>query len=226
MTALCFAYCSTTQSCLLPSFFPSSLHDDFHFYLVVKRRFRGRGFRFREAVSMLSMASLVRFCGVGYIQRFLKWCYAHRIFLQGPAALVILSLIIVFVVRSFPEQCSAFRHFDRLINQLRSPHTTWAPTAYLAAWRPSRCLISDSFLSGLVPFVRPSPQFLRSAIPLVTPRVSCSSPSGFSMSLLVRAHMVAYLRLCNNLDYTLYGSVLLMNWAIKHFGTSRALKEE
>jgi ABC transporter, permease protein len=23
-----------------------------------------------------------------------------------------------------------------------------------------------------------------------------------------------------------YGSVLLMNWAIKHFGTSRALKEE
>ena len=85
-------------------------------------------------------------------------------------------------------------------------------------------LIKDSFLSGLVTaFVR-SITAISAVILLVTPQFLL-----ITVQINEFAGKGSYGMACafaTILIVITYGSVLLMNWAIKHFGTSRALKEE
>ena len=109
-------------------------------YLVVKRKFKAKGFI--EAVSMLAMAVPGTVLGIGYIRGFSAGVFRTG-FLQGLYGTGAI-LVIVFIVRSLPTL-----------------------TVFMTVTLP---LIKDSFLSGLVTaFVR-SITAISAIILLVTPQ--------------------------------------------------------
>ena len=187
-------------------------------YLVVKRKFIGKGFI--EAVSMLAMAVPGTVLGVGYIRGFsgglfhqgpLQWLY-------GSAAL----LIIVFVVRSLPtgtrSGISALRQIDKSIEESAYDMGANSFQVFMTVTLP---LIKDSFLSGLVTaFVR-SITAISAIILLVTPEFLL-----ITVQINEFAEKGAYGIACafaTILILITYGAVILMNIAIKFFGTSASI---
>ena len=190
-------------------------------YLVVKRDFKSKGFI--EAVSMLAMAVPGTVLGVGYIRGFSGGLF-HTGILQGlyDSAAV---LIIVFIVRSLPtgtrSGISALRQIDKSIEESAYDMGADSFTVFRTVTLP---LIKDSFFSGLVTaFVRSitaisaiillvTPQFL-----LITVQINEFAEKGnYGIACAFATILIAIT----------YGSVLLMNLAIKHFGTSKKLQSE
>lgn len=185
-------------------------------YIIVKKNFKVNGFI--EAVSMLAMAVPGTVLGVGYIRGFSQGLFGTGIlqFIYGSAAI----LIIVFVVRSLPtgtrSGISALRQIDKSIEE--SAYDMGANTfkVFTSVTLP---LIKDSFLSGLVTtFVR-SITAISAIILLVTPQYllitvqinEFAEKGSFSLACAFATILIIIT----------YGSVLLMNFAIKKFGTSR-----
>ena len=136
-------------------------------YLVVKRKFKSKGFI--EAVSMLAMAVPGTVLGVGYIRGFSGGLF-HSGFLQGLYGTGLI-LIIVFVVRSLPtgtrSGISALRQIDKSIEESAYDMGADSFRVFMTVTLP---LIKDSFLSGLVTaFVR-SITAISAIILLVTPQ--------------------------------------------------------
>ncbi len=208
-------------------------------YLVVKRKFRFKGFI--EAVSMLAMAVPGTVLGVGFIRGYsgglfhsADWSVfaeggaLHALFpkgilggIYGSAAI----LIIVFVVRSLPtgtrSGISALRQIDKSIEESAYDMGADSFKVFMTVTLP---LIKDSFLSGLVTaFVRSitaisaiillvTPQFL-----LITVQINEFAEKGsYSIACAFATILIAIT----------YGSVLLMDLVMKFFGTSRKLKED
>jgi len=189
-------------------------------YLVVKRKFKAKGFI--EFVSMLAMAVPGTVLGIGYIRGFVNGVFGTG-FLQsiyGSAAI----LIIVFVVRSLPtgtrSGISALRQIDKSIEESAYDMGADSFRVFMTVTLP---LIKDSFLSGLVTaFVRSitaisaiillvTPQFL-----LITVQINEFAEKGsYGIACAFATILIAIT----------YGSVLLMNLFIKYFGTSRKIKE-
>ena len=182
-------------------------------YLVVKRKFKAKGFI--EAVSMLAMAVPGTVLGVGYIRGFA--------FLQGLYGTGII-LVIVFIVRSLPtgtrSGISALRQIDKSIEESAYDMGANSLKVFTTVTLP---LIKDSFLSGLVTaFVR-SITAISAIILLVTPSYllitvqinEFAEKGAFSIACAFATILIVIT----------YGSVLLMNFIIKHFGTSRKVKE-
>ena len=177
-------------------------------YLVVKRNFRTKGFI--EAVSMLAMAVPGGVFHTGVLQG-----------IYGSAAI----LIIVFIVRSLPtgtrSGISALRQIDKSIEESAYDMGADSFTVFRTVTLP---LIKDSFFSGLVTaFVR-SITAISAIILLVTPQF-------FLITVQINefAEKGNYGIACafaTILIVITYGSVLLMNLAIKHFGTSKKLATE
>lgn len=190
-------------------------------YLVVKRKFKAKGFI--EAVSMLAMAVPGTVLGVGYIRGFSGGVF-HTGFLQGLYGSAAI-LIIVFVVRSLPtgtrSGISALRQIDKSIEESAYDMGADSFKVFMTVTLP---LIKDSFLSGLVTaFVR-SITAISAIILLVTPSVYL-----ITVQINEFAEKGAYSIACafaTILILITYGSVLLMNLFIKYFGTSRKLKPE
>ena len=189
-------------------------------YLVVKRKFVGKGFI--EAVSMLAMAVPGTVLGVGYIRGFSGGLF-HQGYLQwlyGSAAI----LITVFVVRSLPtgtrSGISALRQIDKSIEESAYDMGANSFTVFMTVTLP---LIKDSFLSGLVTaFVR-SITAISAIILLVTPQFLL-----ITVQINEFAEKGAYGVACafaTILILITYGSVFLMNLAIKYFGTSASLNK-
>ena len=189
-------------------------------YLVVKRKFRGKGFI--EAVSMLAMAVPGTVLGVGYIRGFASGVF-HTGFLQGIYGTGII-LVIVFIVRSLPtgtrSGISALRQIDKSIEESAYDMGAGSGKVFMTVTLP---LIKDSFLSGLVTaFVR-SITAISAIILLVTPSYllitvqinEFAEKGSFSIACAFATILIVIT----------YGSVLLMNFIIKHFGTSRKVKE-
>ena len=189
-------------------------------YLVVKRKFRAKGFI--EAVSMLAMAVPGTVLGVGYIRGFSGGLF-HTGFMQGLYGTGLI-LIIVFVVRSLPtgtrSGISALRQIDKSIEESAYDMGANSFRVFMTVTLP---LIKDSFLSGLVTaFVRSitaisaiillvTPQFL-----LITVQINEFAEKGsFSLACAFATILIAIT----------YGSVLLMDLVTKYFGTSRKIKE-
>ncbi|WP_322150253.1 iron ABC transporter permease [Paratractidigestivibacter sp.] len=187
-------------------------------YLVVKRNFKSRGFI--EAVSMLAMAVPGTVLGVGYIRGFSGGLFHSGILqgLYGSAAI----LIIVFIVRSLPtgtrSGISALRQIDKSIEESAYDMGADSFTVFRTVTLP---LIKDSFFSGLVTaFVRSitaisaiillvTPQFL-----LITVQINEFAEKGnYGIACAFATILIAIT----------YGAVLIMNFAIKHFGTSKKL---
>ena len=190
-------------------------------YLVVKRRFKAKGFI--EAVSMLAMAVPGTVLGVGYIRGFASGVF-NTGFLQGLYGTGLI-LIIVFVVRSLPtgtrSGISALRQIDKSIEESAYDMGADSFRVFMTVTLP---LIKDSFLSGLVTaFVR-SITAISAIILLVTPQFLL-----ITVQINEFAEKGSYSLACafaTILIVITYGAVLLMNLFIKHFGTSRKLKEE
>ena len=189
-------------------------------YLVVKRKFKSKGFI--EAVSMLAMAVPGTVLGVGYIRGFSGGLF-HTGFMQGLYGTGLI-LIIVFVVRSLPtgtrSGISALRQIDKSIEESAYDMGADSFRVFMTVTLP---LIKDSFLSGLVTaFVRRitaisaiillvTPQFL-----LITVQINEFAEKGsYSLACAFATILIVIT----------YGSVLLMNLVTKHFGTSRKIKE-
>ena len=189
-------------------------------YLVVKRKFKAKGFI--EFVSMLAMAVPGTVLGIGYIRGFVNGVFGTG-FLSGIYGSATI-LIIVFVVRSLPtgtrSGISALRQIDKSIEESAYDMGADSFRVFMTVTLP---LIKDSFLSGLVTaFVRSitaisaiillvTPQFL-----LITVQINEFAEKGsFGIACAFATILIAIT----------YGSVLLMNLFIKYFGTSRKLKE-
>ena len=190
-------------------------------YLVVKRKFRGKGFI--EAVSMLAMAVPGTVLGVGYIRGFSGGIF-HTGFMQGIYGTGLI-LVIVFVVRSLPtgtrSGISALRQIDKSIEESAYDMGANSFKVFMTVTLP---LIKDSFLSGLVTaFVR-SITAISAIILLVTPQFLL-----ITVQINEFAEKGAYSIACafaTILIIITYGSVLLMELITRHFGTSRKMKEE
>ena len=190
-------------------------------YLVVKRNFRTKGFI--EAVSMLAMAVPGTVLGVGYIRGFSGGVF-HTGVLQGIYGSAAI-LIIVFIVRSLPtgtrSGISALRQIDKSIEESAYDMGADSFTVFRTVTLP---LIKDSFFSGLVTaFVR-SITAISAIILLVTPQfflitVQINEFAGKGNYGIACAFATILIGIT-------YGSVLLMNLAIKHFGTSKKLATE
>ena len=189
-------------------------------YLVVKRKFKAKGFI--EFVSMLAMAVPGTVLGIGYIRGFVNGVFGTG-FLSGIYGSATI-LIIVFVVRSLPtgtrSGISALRQIDKSIEESAYDMGADSFRVFMTVTLP---LIKDSFLSGLVTaFVRSitaisaiillvTPQFL-----LITVQINEFAEKGsFGIACAFATILIAIT----------YGSVLLMNLFIKFFGTSRKIKE-
>ncbi len=190
-------------------------------YLVVKRKFKAKGFI--EAVSMLAMAVPGTVLGVGYIRGFSGGLFHTGAlqFLYNSAAI----LIIVFIVRSLPtgtrSGISALRQIDKSIEESAYDMGADSFRVFMTVTLP---LIKDSFLSGLVTaFVR-SITAISAIILLVTPQFLL-----ITVQINEFAEKGAYSIACafaTILILITYGAVLLMNLVMKFFGTSRKQKEE
>ncbi len=189
-------------------------------YLVVKRKFKAKGFI--EFVSMLAMAVPGTVLGIGYIRGFAGGVF-HSGFLQGIYGTGII-LVIVFVVRSLPtgtrSGISALRQIDKSIEESAYDMGAGSLKVFTSVTLP---LIKDSFLSGLVTaFVR-SITAISAIILLVTPSYLL-----ITVQINEFAEKGSYGIACafaTILIAITYGSVLLMNLVIKFFGTSRKVKE-
>lgn len=189
-------------------------------YLVVKRNFKTKGFI--EFVSMLAMAVPGTVLGVGYIRGFVNGVFGTGFLsgIYGSAAI----LIIVFIVRSLPtgtrSGISALRQIDKSIEESAYDMGADSFQVFMTVTLP---LIKDSFLSGLVTaFVR-SITAISAIILLVTPQFLL-----ITVQINEFAEKGSYGIACafaTILIVITYGSVLLMNLVIKHFGTSHKLKE-
>ncbi len=189
-------------------------------YLVVKRKFRARGFI--EAVSMLAMAVPGTVLGIGYIRGFSSGVFRTG-FLQGLYGTGAI-LIIVFIVRSLPtgtrSGISALRQIDKSIEESAYDMGADSFRVFMTVTLP---LIKDSFLSGLVTaFVR-SITAISAIILLVTPQYLL-----ITVQINEFAEKGAYGIACAFATILIgitYGSVLLMNLVIRYFGTSRKFEE-
>ncbi|MCR5823028.1 MAG: iron ABC transporter permease [Lachnospiraceae bacterium] len=190
-------------------------------YLVVKRKFKGKGFI--EAVSMLAMAVPGTVLGIGYIRGFSGGIFGSGI-LQGLYGTGVI-LVIVFVVRSLPtgtrSGISALRQIDKSIEESAYDMGADSFRVFVTVTLP---LIKDSFLSGFVT------SFVRS-ITAISAIILLVTPSYLLITVQINefAEKGSYGIACafaTILIVITYGSVLLMNFVIKHFGTSRHVKVE
>ena len=189
-------------------------------YLVVKRKFKAKGFI--EAVSMLAMAVPGTVLGIGYIRGFSAGVFRTG-FLQGLYGTGAI-LIIVFIVRSLPtgtrSGISALRQIDKSIEESAYDMGADSFRVFMTVTLP---LIKDSFLSGLVTaFVR-SITAISAIILLVTPQYLL-----ITVQINEFAEKGAYGIACafaTILIAITYSAVLLMNLVIRYFGTSRNYQE-
>ena len=134
-------------------------------------------------------------------------------------------LIIVFIVRSLPtgtrSGISALRQIDKSIEESAYDMGANSAQVFTSVTLP---LIKDSFLSGLVTaFVR-SITAISAVILLVTPEfllITCQINEQAEKGNYGVACAYATVLICIT-----YSAVLIMNWVIKRFGTSRAFVEE
>ena len=188
-------------------------------YLVVKRKFKSKGFI--EAVSMLAMAVPGTVLGIGYIRGFSGGLFGSGILqgLYGTGAI----LVIVFIVRSLPtgtrSGISALRQIDKSIEESAYDMGADSFKVFMTVTLP---LIKDSFLSGFVT------SFVRS-ITAISAIILLVTPSYLLITVQINefAEKGSYGIACafaTILIAITYSAVLIMNLTIKHFGTSRMVK--
>lgn len=189
-------------------------------YLVVKKRFRGKGFI--EFISILAMAVPGTVLGVGFIRGFANGVFRTGL-LQGLYGTGMI-LVIVFIVRSLPvgtrSGISALRQIHPSIEESAYDLGAGSGKVFMSVTLP---LIKESFFSGLVTtFVR-SITAISAIILLVTPRYllittrinEFAEKGSYGIACAYATILIAIV----------YAAILLMNLFIKYFGTSKQVRE-
>jgi iron(III) transport system permease protein len=185
-------------------------------YLVVKRKFKGKGLM--EFVAMLAMAVPGTVLGVGFIRGYNSGIY-HSGFMSGLYGTGAI-LVIVFIVRSLPvgtrSGIAALRQIDKSIEEAAYDMGADSGKVFTSVTLP---LIKESFFSGLVTtFVR-SITAISAIILLVTPRY-------LLITVRINEHAekgnygiaCAYATILILITYT---AISLMELILKRFGTSK-----
>ena len=189
-------------------------------YLVVKRKFAGKGFM--EFAAMLAMAVPGTVLGVGFIRGFNSGLFHTGVMrgLYGTGAI----LVIVFIVRSLPigtrSGIAALRQIDKSIEESAYDLGADSMKVFMTVTLP---LIKDSFFSGLVTtFVR-SITTISAIILLVTPQFVL-------ITVRINEHAekgnygiaCAYATILILITYT---AIMIMNLFNRKFGTSKKIVE-
>ncbi len=187
-------------------------------YLVVKRKFKGKGLM--EFVAMLAMAVPGTVLGVGFIRGYNSGLFHSGVMsgLYGTGTI----LVIVFIVRSLPigtrSGIAALRQIDKSIEEAAYDMGADSATVFGTVTLP---LIKESFFSGLVTtFVR-SITAISAIILLVTPRF-------LLITVRINEHAekgnygiaCAYATILIIITYT---AISLMNVLLAKFGTSKPM---
>lgn len=190
-------------------------------YLVVKRKFAGKGFM--EFVAMLAMAVPGTVLGVGFIRGYNSGLFHTGVFkgLYGTGAI----LIIVFIVRSLPigtrSGIAALRQIDKSIEEAAYDMGADSAKVFMTVTLP---LIKESFISGLVTtFVR-SITAISAIILLVTPRYLL-----ITVRINEHAEKGNYGIACayaTVLIIITYAAICIMNLLLAKFGTSKPTSVE
>lgn len=185
-------------------------------YLVVKKKFKGKGFI--EFAAMIAMAVPGTVLGVGFIRGFNSGLFHTGIMqgLYGTGAV----LVIVFIVRSLPvgtrSGIAALRQIDKSIEESACDLGANSGTVFFTVTLP---LIKESFFSGLVTtFVR-SITAISAIILLVTPRFLL-----ITVRINEHAEKGNYGVACTYatiLIFITYMAITGMNVLLKKFGTSK-----
>lgn len=190
-------------------------------YLVVKRKFHGKGFM--EFAAMLAMAVPGTVLGVGFIRGYNSGIF-HSGFMQGLYGTGAI-LVIVFIVRSLPigtrSGIAALRQIDKSIEEAAYDMGADSGKVFMTVTLP---LIKESFFSGLVTtFVR-SITAISAIILLVTPKFLL-----ITVRINEHAEKGNYGIACayaTILIIITYVAITLMNALLKRFGTSRPARIE
>ena len=180
-------------------------------YLVVKRKFIGRGLM--EFMTMFAMAvPLLR----GYITGIFN---SGHMVLAGSGTI----LVIAFVVRSLPvgtrSGVAALRQIDKSIEESAYDMGAGSGKVFTSVTLP---LIKDSFLSGLVTTFARSITATSAVIFLVSPAWRLITPQ--IMSVVDRGRYSEACAWATMLMIIVYSSIALMNLMLSFFGTSRRQK--
>lgn len=184
-------------------------------YLIVKRKFVGKGFI--EFVSMFAMAVPGTVLGIGYIRGFNTGIFHSGVMvLTGTSAILILA----FIVRSLPvgvrSGVASLQQIDKSIEESAYDLGAGSGKVFMTVTLP---LIKDSFFSGLVTaFVR-SMTATSAVIFLVSPSFQLITPQIMSQAEIGRyGEACAYATI---LIAIVYSAILIMNLFLKFFGVSR-----
>ena len=185
-------------------------------YLVVKRKFFGKGFM--EFVAMLAMAVPGTVLGVGFIRGFNSGLFHTGLMssLYGTGAI----LVIVFIVRSLPigtrSGIAALRQIDLSIEEAAYDMGADSAKVFTTVTLP---LIRESFISGLVTtFVR-SITAISAIILLVTPKYLL-----ITVRINEHAEKGNYGIACayaTILIVITYAAISIMNMVLSRLGTSK-----
>ena len=185
-------------------------------YLVVKRKFFGKGFM--EFVAMFAMAVPGTVLGVGFIRGFNSGLFHTGLMssLYGTGAI----LVIVFIVRSLPigtrSGIAALRQIDRSIEEAAYDMGADSAKVFTTVTLP---LIRESFISGLVTtFVR-SITAISAIILLVTPKYLL-----ITVRINEHAEKGNYGIACayaTILIVITYAAISIMNMVLSRLGTSK-----
>lgn len=188
-------------------------------YLIVKRKFFGKGFI--EFVSLFAMAVPGTVLGIGYIRGFNKGLFGSGFMAITGTSII---LIIVFIVRSLPvgtrSGVAALQQIDKSIEESAYDLGANSGRVFMNVTLP---LIKDSFFSGLVTaFVR-SMTATSAVIFLVSPSFQLITPQIMSQAEIGRyGPACAYATI---LIAIVYSAILLMNLFLKFSGGSRTISE-
>ncbi|MEG1844847.1 MAG: iron ABC transporter permease [Clostridia bacterium] len=188
-------------------------------YLVVKRKFWGRGFI--EFVTMFAMAVPGTVLGIALLRGFVTG-------IGGSGVLVLVGtstiIIIAFMVRSLPigtrSGISALRQIDKSIEESAYDLGAGSGKVFTSITLP---LIKDSFFSGLVTTFARSVTATSAVIFLISARHQLITPQ--IMTVVDRGRFSVACAYATLMIIMVYGVIAIMNLLIRCFGVSKRQKE-
>lgn len=184
-------------------------------YLVVKRKFFGRGLM--EFVTMFAMAVPGTVLGIALLRGYITGIFnSGHMVLAGTGTI----LVIAFVVRSLPvgtrSGVAALRQIDKSIEESAYDLGADSGKVFFSVTLP---LIKDSFFSGLVTTFARSITATSAVIFLISPAWKLITPQ--IMTVVDRGEYSEACAWATVLMVIVYGSIAIMNLMLRFFGTNR-----
>ena len=187
-------------------------------YLVVKRKFWGKGFM--EFVTMFAMAVPGTVLGIALLRGYITGLFGSGFMMLVGTGTII---VIAFVVRSLPigtrSGVAALRQIDKSIEESAYDMGASSGKVFTSVTLP---LIKDSFFSGLVTTFARSITATSAVIFLISARFNLITPQ--IMTVVDRGEYSVACAYATLMMIMVYGAIGIMNLCLNLFGTSRRQK--